>query len=84
MFLTGSAAHVEPSREELIEAFRSRSPCTDDRAMRLALLFGCLDLGWNEALDAIEHEDPAIRERELADLRWWQARAIDALAAEGF
>ncbi|MGH9084069.1 MAG: phosphotransferase [Acidimicrobiales bacterium] len=84
VFLTGSAAHVEPSREELIDGFRARSPVTDDRAMRLALLFGLLDLGWNKALDATEHEDPAIRDRELADLRWWQERARDALDAEGF
>jgi hypothetical protein len=79
VFLTGSAAHIEPSREELLAEFLDRSPLTDDRALDLALIFGLLDMGWNKALDALEHDDPATRERELADLRWWQARASAAL-----
>ena len=32
--------------------------------MRLALLAGLVWLGWNKALDAAEHPDLAIRERE--------------------
>lgn len=79
VFLTGSAAHVEPTREELIAEFCSRSALTDERAVDLALLFGLLDMGWNKALDALEHDDPAMRERELADLHWWQERAMGAL-----
>ncbi|MGH9274540.1 MAG: phosphotransferase, partial [Acidimicrobiales bacterium] len=79
IFLTGSAAHVEPSREDLIAEFLERSPLTDERAVDLALIFGLLDMGWNKALDALEHDDPAIRERELADLRWWQDRSTAAL-----
>jgi hypothetical protein len=83
VFLTGSAANVEPTREELIDEFRSRSPLTDARAVDLALLFGLCDMGWNKALDALEHEDPAHRERELADLHWWQERATEALVRHG-
>lgn len=36
-------------------------------------------MGWNKALDATEHEDPAMRARERADLEWWVARAQEAL-----
>jgi hypothetical protein len=36
-------------------------------------------LGWNKALDAVEHPDPQIRARERADLDWWVDRARDAL-----
>jgi hypothetical protein len=32
-------------------------------------------LGWNKALDAVEHPDPLIRARERADLDWWVGRA---------
>lgn len=83
VFLTGSAANVEPTREDLITEFRARSELTDARAVELALLFGLLDMGWNKALDALEHQDLAIRERELADLRWWQERATEALSRAG-
>lgn len=79
VFLTGSAANVTPTREDLIAEFVARSALTDARAVELALLFGLLDMGWNKALDALEHDDPAIRERERADLRWWQERATEAL-----
>jgi hypothetical protein len=38
-----------------------------------------LELGWNKALDATEHPDPAKRSTERADLDFWVSRAIDAL-----
>ena len=79
IFLTGSAAHVEPTRDALIAEFRRLSPMTDDRAVDLGLLHGLLEMGWNKALDAIENEDPAVRARERADLEWWQSRATGAL-----
>jgi hypothetical protein len=82
LFLTGASAHVEPTREELIEAFRARSPSTDDRAMDLALLGGLTDLGWNKALDAAEHPDPEMRKQARSDLDWWVrrgARGLDRL-----
>ena len=44
-------------------------------AMRLALLSALVWLGWNKALDAAEHPDPAKRERERDDLRWWVEQA---------
>jgi hypothetical protein len=39
--------------------------------MRLGLLAGICWLGWNKALDMVEHPDPAVRERERAALPWW-------------
>jgi hypothetical protein len=49
--------------------------------MRLALLAALVWLGWNKALDAAEHPDPAKRERERADLDWWVAQGRRTLAA---
>jgi hypothetical protein len=74
VFLTGSSAHVQPSREELIDAFVAGSPTTSERAMDLALLAGLADLGWNKALDAAEHSDAEMREHARADLEWWVRR----------
>ena len=61
-FLAGCASVVEPSREELLAAYqRAAGPAADERSVRLALLSGLVWLGWNKALDAAEHPDPAIR-----------------------
>lgn len=80
IFLTGLAAHVEPSREDLIGEFRVRSGAlTDDSAMALGLLAGLAEMGWNKALDAAEHDDPVMRQRERADLDWWVAQVRDTI-----
>jgi len=71
VFLTGAAAHVVPSREDLIAEFMERRTLCSERSMRLALLASLVDLGWNKALDATSHDDASIRARERADLDWW-------------
>ena len=79
-FLAGCASVVAPSREELLEAYRQAAgPAADERSIRLALLAGLVWLGWNKALDAAEHPDPAIRAREVADLAWWVRAARTTL-----
>ena len=55
-------------------------PAYDDTALRLGLLSGLTWLGWNKALDIVEHPDPAVRERERVALKWWLRQA--ALAFE--
>ena len=52
--------------------------CTPE-AVRCALVYGLCEMGWNKALDAAEHDDPAMRAREQADLDLWVARAGEAL-----
>ena len=79
-FIAGCASVVDASREDVIAAYRDAAgPAYDERAMRLSLLAGLMWLGWNKALDAVEHPDPQIRARERADLDWWVDRARDAL-----
>ncbi|MET9275138.1 hypothetical protein [Kribbella sp. NPDC003557] len=81
-FLAGCASVIDASREQVIEDFRDLVLAGgDEAALRLALLAGLLWLGWNKALDAAEHEDPAIRARERADLDWWVDEARRTLAA---
>jgi hypothetical protein len=49
--------------------------------MQLALLAALVWLGWNKALDAAEHPDPAKRRQETEDLAWWVDRGRATLAA---
>ena len=47
----------------------------DEASLELALLAGLTWLGWNKALDIVEHPDEAVRARERAGLTWWLAQA---------
>jgi hypothetical protein len=75
-FVAGCSSVVGLGREETIAVYREAAgPAYDETAMRLALLLGLVWLGWNKALDAVEHPDPVIRARERDDLDWWVAQA---------
>ena len=79
-FIVGCSSVVEASRENLLAAYeRAAGPAYDERSMRLSLLSGLVWLGWNKALDVAENPDPAIREREKADLDWWVHEARKTL-----
>jgi hypothetical protein len=79
-FIAGCASVVDLSREGLLAAYRDAAgPAYDERCERLALLTGTLWLGWNKALDAVEHPDAETRARERADLDWWVRQARTAL-----
>jgi hypothetical protein len=79
-FVAGCSSVAGLSREETISAYRDAAgPAYDETAMRLALLLGLVWLGWNKALDAAEHPDPAIRAREREDLDWWVGQARRSL-----
>jgi hypothetical protein len=81
-FLAGCASVVDATREEIIADFRTLAgPDDDEPALRLALLSALVWLGWNKALDAAEHPDPVIRERERDDLDWWLGQARITLEA---
>jgi hypothetical protein len=79
-FLAGCSSVLEPSREHVLRTYAGLAgPAYDARAMHLALLAGLMWLGWNKALDAAEHPDPAKRERERRDLTWWVRKARTTL-----
>ncbi len=73
--LFGAAGH-----DDLVALHREAAGAAyDDAALRLGLLAGIVWLGWNKALDIVEHPDPAVRERERAALPWWLHQAELAL-----
>ena len=79
-FLAGCAQVVDAGRDELLAGYRAAAgPAYDERSTRLALLAALAWLGWNKALDAVEHPDPAVRQRERDGLDWWVAAARSTL-----
>jgi len=71
-FVAGCAQVVDVPREQMLADYRAAAgPACDDDAMDLALLAALIWLGWNKALDAADHPDPAVRAREVEGLRWW-------------
>jgi thiamine kinase-like enzyme len=81
-FIAGCASVVDLDREGILAAYRDAAgPAYDTRCERLSLLAATLWLGWNKALDAVDHPDPDIRARERADLDWWVRRCRAALEA---
>jgi len=80
MYLTGAWSRILATRDEVIDDFRAVcGEHHDERALHLAFLATFAELGWNKALDAVEHPDPAIRAREADDLAWWTGRVRHAL-----
>lgn len=78
--LASNASLLPEPREQVVADFRAASgDLTSDASLRLGMLFGLLELGWNKALDAVEHPDPEVRARERADLDWWVGAAMPAL-----
>jgi hypothetical protein len=79
-YLAINWSRIDASREQVLEDARAAEGERHDQdAERLALLGGLVQLGWDKALHATGHPDPAIRAREAGDLAWWIARARDAL-----
>jgi hypothetical protein len=79
-YLAINASRIDATRDELLDDVRAASgDLHDEGALRLALLGGLVQLGWDKALHATGHPDPAVRARESADLAWWVGRARLAL-----
>jgi hypothetical protein len=81
-FVAGCSSVVDISREQIIADYaEAAGPAYDEIAMRLSLLSALCWLGWNKALDAAGHPDPAVRAREQQDLEWWIRQARQTLNA---
>ena len=80
-YLAINASRIDATREQVLDDARAaEGDLHDEDALRLALLGGLVQLGWDKALQATGHADQAVRARETADLDWWVARARVALA----
>jgi hypothetical protein len=79
-FWAGCAQAVDLSGDDFLAVYRKEAgELYDERATRLGLLCGLVWLGWNKALDIVEHPDPVVRDREKAALPWWLDRAREGL-----
>ncbi len=71
-FCVGCMSNVDLPREEVLAAVRRRcAPDADDEVWQAALFWALCELGWNKALDATDHPDPAQRAYARAELDWW-------------
>ena len=74
--LAGCAHLFDMSFDDFLDLQRDvAGPDHDEASLQLALLGGLIWLGWNKALDIVEHADEAIRARERAGLHWWLGQA---------
>src|SRR4029453_7649703 len=79
-YLAVNWSRIDAAREQVLDDFRAaEDERHDEDALRLALLGGLVQLGWDKALHASGHPDPAIRAREAGDLAWCTERAREAL-----
>jgi hypothetical protein len=82
--LISSASHLDATPDELVADYRRLRGAHDPGEIDLCLLWALTELGWNKALDIVEHPDPALRRREQADLDWWVATARRVLESCGW
>lgn len=74
--LVGCAHTFDLSFDEFLALQRDVAGADHDEAsLELALLAALTWLGWNKALDIVEHPDDGVRARERAGLDWWLAQA---------
>ena len=79
-FLAGCAHVLDIDRDAFLTIYREEAAdAHDEVATRLGLLSGLVWLGWNKALDIVDHPKEEVREREKAALPWWLDRAREAL-----
>jgi hypothetical protein len=77
-YLAINGAAVAATLDELLADIAALLGADDRAALPLALLGALVQLGWEKALGATSDE-PSIKAREEDGLRWWGARAADAL-----
>ncbi len=80
-FTVGCASHVDLPRADVFAAARAACrPLVDDTVWDATVFWALCELGWNKALDAGTHTDPAHRAAAAAELAWWVERAEAALS----
>lgn len=74
--LAGCAHLFDTALDDLLLVQREAAgPAHDEGALLLGLLSGLVWLGWNKALDIVEHPSAAVRTRERTNLAWWLHQA---------
>jgi hypothetical protein len=78
-YLIISASRIDATREQVIDDYREiAGERFDARAWDLACIGAVVWLGWNKAIDIVDHPDGAIKAQERADLDWWIDRLSEA------
>jgi hypothetical protein len=81
-FLANCRWLVGPDPDAIVDDARAAAgESHDERALELAFLATFANYGWLHADRAVNHPDPARRQRERASLEWWVGRVQHALAS---
>jgi Phosphotransferase enzyme family len=79
-YLATSGSSIAATHEQLLDDFRAVcGERHDERALRLALVGGLVEMGWNKAMKVVDAPDEARRARVAADLDWWVRRVRESL-----
>lgn len=81
-FCLSAMSNVAIDRATLLAEARNacRDLCDDETFARCEF-WALMELGWNKALDAVDHPDPAKQATERGDLDFWVRQATSALDA---
>jgi hypothetical protein len=77
-YLAINSAAIGLEHDQLLADVRAAATGQDETALRLALIGGLAQLGWEKALGATA-DDPATQYRERAGLAWWTAQVRESL-----
>jgi hypothetical protein len=79
-YLAQSGSRIAATPEQLLDDFRAVcGERHDERALRLALIGGLVEMGWLKATEVVDAPDEARRARGEADLDWWVRHVREAL-----
>lgn len=81
-YLANCASRVDLPLDAQLGEVRAVCGCShDENTLHAALFWGLAEMGWNKALDAAEHPNPARQAAGRLELTWWTNRAREALDA---
>lgn len=79
-YLATSGPRIAATHEQLLDDFCAVCGGShDERALRLALIGGLVEMGWNKAIKVVDATDEARRARVAADLNWWVRHVRESL-----
>jgi hypothetical protein len=79
-YLAQSGSRIAATQEQLLDDFRTvRGERHDERALRLALIGGLVEMGWLKATEVEDAPNEAGRAQAAADLDWWVRHVREAL-----
>lgn len=79
-YLAQSGSRITATYDQLLDDFCAvNGERHDERALRLALIGGLVEMGWLKATEVVDAPDQVRRARSVAELDWWVRHVREAL-----